>query len=61
MKRKLDLSLEIEIGAWQERQQFFQVGRDFLQEIGIDKSGNGWRRRCASPGQDHLHPEACPT
>jgi hypothetical protein len=61
MKRKLDLILEIEIGAWQERQKFFQVGRYFLQEIGIHKSGNGWRRRRASPGQAHLHPEAFPT
>ena len=61
MKRKLDLILEIEIGAWQEGQQFFQVWRYFLQEIGINKFGYGWGRRRAGPGQDHLHPQAFPT
>jgi hypothetical protein len=61
MKRKLDLILEIEIGVWQEGPQFFHVWRDFLQEIGLDKGGNGWRGWRASPGQDHLHPEAFPT
>jgi hypothetical protein len=61
MKRQLDLILEIEIGAWQEQQKFCQVGRYFLQEIGIYKSGNGWRGWRTSPGQDHLHPEAFPT
>jgi hypothetical protein len=60
MKRILDLILEIEIGAWQEGQQFCHVWWHVLQEIGIDKLGNGWRRRRASPGQDHLHPQAFP-
>ena len=61
MKRKLDLILEIEIGVWQEGPQFFHIWRYFLQEIGLDKGGNGWRGWRASPGQDHLHPEAFPT
>ena len=49
MKRKLDRILEIKIGVRQEGPQGFQVWRHFLQEIGIDKSGNGWRRRRAGP------------
>lgn len=61
MKRKLNLILEREIGAWQESQQFFQVWRYFLQEISIHKSGNGGRRRRAGPGQDSLHPQTFPT
>lgn len=61
MERKPDFILEIEIGVRQEGPQFFQVGRHVLQEIGLDKSGNGWRRRRAGPSQDHLHPEAFPT
>ena len=61
MKRKLNLILEIKIGARQERQQFFQVWRYFRQEIGIDESGNGWRRRRTGPGQDYLHPQTFPT
>ena len=61
MKRILDLILEIEIGAWQEGQQVCHVWRHVLQEIGIDKRGNGWRRRRASSGQDSLHPQAFPT
>jgi hypothetical protein len=61
MKRKLDLILEIDIGARQERPQCFHVWRYVLQEIGLDKGGNGWRGWRTSPGQDHLHPEAFPT
>src|SRR5215510_4558583 len=61
MKRKLDLILEIEIGVRQEGPQFFQVWRHCLQEIGIHKSGNGWRRRRAGPGQDYLYPQTFPT
>lgn len=60
MKRILDLILEIEVGVRQEGQQFCHVWRHFLQEIGIDKSGHGWRRRRAGPGQDYLHPQAFP-
>jgi len=45
MKRKLDLILEIESGVRQEGQPVGHIWRHFLQEIGIDKIGNGWRRR----------------
>ena len=61
MECKPDFILEIEIGVRQEGPQFCHVGRHVLQEIGLDKSGNGWRRRRAGPGQDHLHPQAFPT
>jgi hypothetical protein len=60
MQRKRDLILEIESGVRQAGPQFFQVWRPFLQEIGIHKSGTGWRRRRAGPDQDHFHPEAFP-
>ena len=61
MKRILEFILEIDIGVRQEAQHLRNVGRHVLQEIGIDQSGHGWRRRRARPGQDHLHPEAFPT
>jgi hypothetical protein len=61
LKRQLDLILELEIGVWQEGPPCFHVWRYCLQEIGLDKGGNGWRGWRASPGHDHLHPEACPT
>ena len=61
MERTLDFILEIEIGVRQEGPQVVQVWWHVLQAIGIDKRGNGWRRRRAGPSQDHLHPEAFPT
>ena len=61
MKRKLNLILEIEIGAWQERQQFFQVWRHFMEQVRLYESSHGWRGWRASPSQDHLHPQAFPT
>src|SRR5262249_44705513 len=61
MKRKLELLLERDISLRQEGPQGFQIWRHFLQEIDIDKRGNGWRRRRAGPSQDYLHPEAFPT
>ena len=61
LKRKLDLILERDIGVRQAGQQFFQVWRHVLSEIGRDKSGNGWRRRRAGPGPEHRHPQAFPT
>ena|SRR5215831_7865433 len=61
MERELDLILEIEIGAWQEAQQFFKVWWHFSEEVGLDQRGHGWRGWRASPGQHHLHPQAFPT
>jgi hypothetical protein len=61
MKRELDLVLEIDIGVWQESPQLVKIGRHFLEKIGLDKRSDGWREWRASPGQDHLHPEAFPT
>src|SRR4029450_2919593 len=61
MEGELDLILEIDISLRQEAQQLGNVGRPFLQEIGVHKSGHGWRGRRASPSQDHLHPQAFPT
>jgi hypothetical protein len=61
MERQLDLILQVDIGPGQEGQQCGQIGWHVFQQIGLDKVGDGWRRRRAGPGQDHLHPQAFPT
>jgi hypothetical protein len=61
MKRQLDLVLEIDIGVRQERQQLGNIGRHCSEPTGLAKRHDGWREWRASPGQDHLHPEAFPT
>src|SRR5262245_23919292 len=61
MKRQLDLVLEINIGLWPESQQLGNLGRHFIEQIGLDKGSDGWREWRASPGQAHRHPEGFPT
>lgn len=61
MERELDFILQIHIGTGEERQEFVQIWRHFSEEVGLDKGGDGWRSRRASPSQDHLHPQAFPT
>jgi hypothetical protein len=61
VERELDLILEIDIGVRQEVPQFVNIGRHFIQAVSFDQRGEGWRSGRASPGQDHLPPEACPT
>jgi hypothetical protein len=61
MERKLDLILERELRTGQQVEQVVEVGRHFSEQVRLDKRSDGWRGRCASPGQDHLHPQAFPT
>jgi hypothetical protein len=61
MERELDLILEIELRTGQKVEQVVEVRRHFSEQVRLDKRGDGWRCWRASPGQDHLHPEALPT
>jgi hypothetical protein len=61
MEGKLNLILEIDIGTEQEVDQLGHIGRHVSEEISVDKRSYGWRGWRASPGQDHLHPQAFPT
>ena len=61
MEGELDLILERDIGVRQEAQPLLDIGRHFLQEIGVHQGSHGWRGRRTSPSQDHRHPQAFPT
>src|SRR5919201_6236898 len=61
MEYELDLVLEIDVGTWQEVDQLVHIGRHVTEEVGFNEFGHGWRGWRASPGQDHLHPQAFPT
>ena len=50
MKRHVDFILEIDIGVGQEVQQYFEVWRHVLEQIGLDKGSHGWRGGRAGPG-----------
>jgi hypothetical protein len=61
MEREPHLVLEIDVGAWQEVDQLWDIGRHFIEEISFDERSHGWRGWRASPGHDHLHPQTFPT
>jgi hypothetical protein len=61
MERELDLILEIESRTGQKGQQIVEGWRHFNEEVRLNERGDGWRGGRASPGQEHLHPQAFPT
>ena len=61
MERDLDLVLERDIGTGQEVGQLVHIGWHFSEQVRLDQRRDGWRGGRASPGQDHLHPQAFPT
>ena len=61
MAGKVDLVLEIDIRPREQAQQFRQIWGHFFEQVRFDQRGHGWRGWRASPGQNHLHPQAFPT
>ena len=61
VERELDLILEIDIGVRQEVDQLVNIRRHCSEQVSLAQRRDGWRGGRASPGQDHLHPEAFPT